>query len=84
MALRGVGKHHLLSAPHGRTVHDNWALLTARRGLALDDPRTGRAFGNRSTLLLDSDRIFPQSRRELTSSVYSLRTDGLTGTGTDR
>ncbi|MGB2571482.1 helix-turn-helix domain-containing protein [Micromonospora citrea] len=65
-------------------VHNLWALLTARRGLALDDPHTGRALVERSTLLLDSDEISPQSRRELTSIVYSLRTDGITGTGTDR
>ncbi|MEV5765239.1 helix-turn-helix transcriptional regulator [Micromonospora sp. NPDC052213] len=65
-------------------IHNVWALLTARRSLALDDPNTGRALIERSTALLDSDRISAQSRRELTSIVYSLRTDGLTGTGTGR
>ncbi|MFG1888719.1 helix-turn-helix domain-containing protein [Micromonospora sp. NPDC049051] len=65
-------------------IHNLWALLTARRGLALDNPETGRALVERSTLLLDSDRVSPQSRRDLTSIVYSLRTDGLSGTGMGR
>jgi hypothetical protein len=33
-------------------------------------------------MLLDSGDISQQSKRELASIVYSLRTDGLTGTGT--
>ncbi|MEU5721945.1 helix-turn-helix transcriptional regulator [Micromonospora sp. NPDC047738] len=65
-------------------IHNLWALLTVRRGLALDDPGAGRALVDRSATLLDSDRISAQSRRELTSIVYSLRADGLTGTGTGR
>ena len=59
-------------------------LLAVRRGLTLDNPADGRALLDRSTRILDSDRISPQSRQELTSIVYSLRADGLTGTGTGR
>ncbi|MET7802978.1 helix-turn-helix domain-containing protein [Micromonospora chersina] len=65
-------------------THNVWALLTARRGLAMDDPATGRALVDRAATLLDSDRISAQSRQELTSIVYSLRADGITGTGTGR
>ncbi|WP_433132142.1 transcriptional regulator [Micromonospora sp. CA-240977] len=65
-------------------IHNTWALLTARRQLALDHPAVGRSLIERSTALLDGDSISEQSRRELTSIVYSLRTDGLTGTGTGR
>ncbi|GAA2711505.1 hypothetical protein GCM10010429_28020 [Micromonospora olivasterospora] len=65
-------------------IHNVWALLTARRGLALDEPDTGRTLLERSTALLDSGGVSAQSRRELTSIVYSLRADGLTGTGTGR
>ncbi|MFE9694477.1 helix-turn-helix transcriptional regulator [Micromonospora sp. NPDC005806] len=65
-------------------IHNLWALLAARRGLALDDPGTGRALVDRSTTLLDSGRISAQSRQELTSIVYSLRADGFIGTGTGR
>ncbi|MGN9805795.1 helix-turn-helix domain-containing protein [Micromonospora sp. L32] len=65
-------------------IHNVWSLLTARRGLALDDPGTGQALVDRSTALLDCDRVSAQSRQELTSIVYSLRADGLTGTGTGR
>lgn len=65
-------------------VHNIWALLAVRRGLTLDNPAEGRALLNRSTQILDSDRISPQSRQELTSIVYSLRADGVTGTGTGR
>ncbi|MBM0259899.1 DNA-binding transcriptional regulator [Micromonospora sp. 4G55] len=65
-------------------IHNIWALLAARRGLALDNPAASRALLARTVRLLDSDRISPQSRQELTSIVYSLRADGLTGTGTGR
>ncbi|MDG9678775.1 helix-turn-helix transcriptional regulator [Micromonospora sp. DH14] len=65
-------------------IHNVWALLTARRGLALDNPAPTRALLDRSVSLLDSDRISAQSRQELASIVYSLRADGLTGTGTGR
>ncbi|MFI7576796.1 helix-turn-helix domain-containing protein [Micromonospora sp. NPDC049497] len=65
-------------------IHNIWALLTARRSLAPDNPAEGRALLGRSIPLLDSDRISAQSRQELTSIVYSLRADGLTGTGTGR
>ncbi len=65
-------------------IHNIWALLTARRGLTLDDPGTGLALADRSATLLDSGRISAQSRQELTSIVYSLRADGLNGTGTGR
>lgn len=65
-------------------IHNVWALLAARRGLALDNPAAIRALLDRSVPLLDSDRISAQSRQELTSIVYSLRADGLTGTGTGR
>ncbi|MGW3606860.1 helix-turn-helix transcriptional regulator [Micromonospora sp. NPDC005161] len=65
-------------------IHNTWALLTARRGLALDDPTIGNALADRSASLLDGDAVSEQSRRELASIVYSLRTDGLTGTGTGR
>ncbi|WFE64779.1 helix-turn-helix transcriptional regulator [Micromonospora sp. WMMD714] len=65
-------------------VHNTWALLAVRRGLTLDNPSEGRALLKRSTRLLDSDRISAQSRQELTSIVYSLRADGVTGTGTGR
>ncbi|MBM0206341.1 helix-turn-helix transcriptional regulator [Micromonospora sp. STR1s_5] len=65
-------------------IHNVWALLAARRGLALDNPAATRALLDRSVPLLDSDRISAQSRQELTSIVYSLRADGLTGTGTGR
>ncbi|MFC5923310.1 helix-turn-helix domain-containing protein [Micromonospora vulcania] len=65
-------------------IHNVWALLAARRGLAPDNPAATRALLDRSVPLLDSDRISAQSRQELTSIVYSLRTDGLTGTGTGR
>jgi hypothetical protein len=63
-------------------VHSVWALLAARRGIAHDDVTTGRALLDRSATLLDSNDISEQSKRELASIVYSLRTDGLTGTGT--
>lgn len=66
------------------TIHNVRALLAARRGLALDNPAATRALLDRSVPLLDSDRISAQSRQELTSIVYSLRADGLTGTGTGR
>ncbi|MET7880823.1 helix-turn-helix transcriptional regulator [Micromonospora profundi] len=65
-------------------IHNTWALLTVRRQLTLDDPTVGRTLAQRSTALLDGDSISEQSRRELTSIVYSLRTDGITGTGTGR
>ncbi|MEV0724842.1 helix-turn-helix transcriptional regulator [Micromonospora purpureochromogenes] len=65
-------------------IHNIWALLAARRGLALDNPAASRALLARTVRLLDSDRISAQSRQELTSIVYSLRADGLTGTGTGR
>ncbi|MGK5444630.1 helix-turn-helix domain-containing protein [Micromonospora sp. URMC 105] len=65
-------------------IHNVWALLAARRGLALDNPAATRSLLDRSVPLLDSDRISAQSRQELTSIVYSLRADGLTGTGTGR
>ncbi|GAA2194748.1 hypothetical protein GCM10009848_59830 [Micromonospora lupini] len=65
-------------------IHNIWALLAARRGLALDNPAATRALLDRSFPLLDSDRISAQSRQELTSIVYSLRADGHTGTGTGR
>jgi hypothetical protein len=62
-------------------VHSIWALLAARRGIAHDDVMTGRALLDRSAMLLDSTAISEQSKRELASIVYSLRTDGLIGTG---
>ncbi|RAO27936.1 hypothetical protein PSN13_05824 [Micromonospora saelicesensis] len=65
-------------------IHNVWALLAARRGLALDNPAATRTLLDRGVPLLDSDRISAQSRQELTSIVYSLRADGLTGTGTGR
>ncbi|MET8121305.1 helix-turn-helix transcriptional regulator [Micromonospora sp. NPDC005189] len=65
-------------------IHNTWSLLTARRRLTLDDATVGRTLVDRSTALLDGDSISEQSRRELTSIVYSLRTDGITGTGTGR
>ncbi|MEO3781477.1 helix-turn-helix transcriptional regulator [Micromonospora sp. B11E3] len=65
-------------------IHNVWALLAARRGLALDEPDTGRTLLGRCTALLDSGGVSAQSRHELTSIVYSLRTDGLTGTGTGK
>jgi hypothetical protein len=65
-------------------IHNAWALLVARRGLANDDPATGRALAARSTILLDSDSISAQSRQELTSIVYNLRAEGITGTGAGR
>ncbi|MEU1362858.1 helix-turn-helix transcriptional regulator [Micromonospora zamorensis] len=65
-------------------IHNIWALLTARRQLALDAPAVGRTLVQHSTTLLDGDSISVQSRRELTSIVYSLRTDGITGTGAGR
>ncbi|MFG3300356.1 helix-turn-helix domain-containing protein [Micromonospora chersina] len=65
-------------------IHNIWALLAARRGLAVDNSTTARALLDHSVPLLDTDRISAQSRQELTSIVYSLRADGLTGTGTGR
>ncbi|GHJ17673.1 helix-turn-helix domain-containing protein [Micromonospora sp. AKA38] len=65
-------------------IHNLWALLTARRGLVYDHPATGQALANRAGAVLDSDQISAQSRKELTSVVYSLRTEGITGTGTGR
>ncbi|MEV4463801.1 helix-turn-helix transcriptional regulator [Micromonospora echinofusca] len=65
-------------------IHNVWALLAARRGLALDNPAATRALLDRCIPLLDSDRTSARSRQELTSIVYSLRADGLTGTGTGR
>ncbi|MBO4208200.1 helix-turn-helix domain-containing protein [Micromonospora echinofusca] len=62
-------------------IHNLWALLAARRGLVHDDPTTGHALADRATTILDSDRISAQSRQELTSIVYSLRTEGITSTG---
>lgn len=65
-------------------IHNTWALLAARRGLTVDNPAATRALLDRSVPLLDSDQISAQSRQELTSIVYRLRADGLTGTGTGR
>ncbi|GAB3066040.1 hypothetical protein GCM10027186_17560 [Micromonospora schwarzwaldensis] len=65
-------------------IHNLWALLTARRGLVHDHPATGQTLANRAGTVLDSDQISAQSRKELTSVVYSLRTEGITGTGTGR
>ncbi|SBT37371.1 hypothetical protein GA0070611_0179 [Micromonospora auratinigra] len=65
-------------------IHNVWALLAARRGLPLDDHATGQALLDRCTRLLDSDAISVQSRRELTSIVYTLKADGVIGTGTGR
>ncbi|WP_434743433.1 helix-turn-helix transcriptional regulator [Micromonospora sp. SH-82] len=65
-------------------THNLWALLTARRGLVHDHPDIGQALATRAVAILDSDRISAQSRQELTSIVYSLRTEGITGTGTGR
>ena len=65
-------------------IHNTWALLTARRGIALANPAEGRALLTRGTLLLDDDRISTQSRQELASIVYSLRADGLTCTGAEK
>ncbi|MDI5938674.1 helix-turn-helix transcriptional regulator [Micromonospora sp. DH15] len=65
-------------------THNLWALLTARSGLVHDHPAIGRALAHRAVAVLDSDRISAQSRQELTSIVYSLRTEGITGTGRDR
>lgn len=65
-------------------IHNVWALLAARRGLALDNPAATRALLDRCIPLPDSDRTSAQSRQELTSIVCSLRADGLTGTGTGR
>ncbi|MFI7022220.1 helix-turn-helix domain-containing protein [Micromonospora sp. NPDC049900] len=65
-------------------IHNLWALLTARRALAHDHPATGQHLAAQAVAILDSDRISTQSRQELTSIVYSLRTEGITGTGTDR
>ncbi|WP_444947225.1 helix-turn-helix domain-containing protein [Micromonospora ureilytica] len=50
-------------------IHNIWALLAARRGLALDNPAATRALLDRNVPLLDSDRISAQSRQELTSIV---------------
>ncbi|MFI7550846.1 helix-turn-helix domain-containing protein [Micromonospora sediminimaris] len=65
-------------------VHNIWALLAVRRRLTLDNHAESRALLKRSTRILDSDHISPQSRQELISIVYSLRADGVTGTGTGR
>ncbi|RLQ06064.1 XRE family transcriptional regulator [Micromonospora sp. BL1] len=65
-------------------VHNLWALLMARRGLTHDDLATGQALAGRCAMLLDTDRLSRQSRQELTSILYSLRADGVTGTGTGR
>ncbi|OZV76749.1 transcriptional regulator [Micromonospora echinospora] len=65
-------------------IHNLWALLTARRGLVHDHPTTGQTLADRAVAILDGDRISAQSRQELTSIVYSLRTEGITGTGTGR
>ncbi|MFD6565937.1 HD domain-containing protein [Micromonospora profundi] len=65
--------------PAALNIHNTWALLTVRRQLTLDDPTIGRTLVQRSTALLDGDSISEQSRRELTSIVYSLHTDGITG-----
>lgn len=65
-------------------IHNIWALLAVRRGLTLGNPAEGRTLLDRSIRILDSDRICPQSRQELAAIVYSLRADGITGTGTDR
>jgi hypothetical protein len=62
-------------------IHSVWALLAARQGIAHDNLTTGRQLLGNSVKLLDSTRVSPQSRRELASIVYSLRTGGLTGTG---
>jgi hypothetical protein len=56
-------------------------LRAARRAIAHDDVMIGRALLDRSARLLDSGEVSAQSKRELASIVYSLRTDGLTGTG---
>lgn len=65
-------------------IHNLWALLTARHALAHADPDSARALIDRSPALLDSDTLSGQSRQELTSILYSLRTNGFPGTGTSR
>ncbi|MER7996335.1 helix-turn-helix domain-containing protein [Micromonospora chalcea] len=65
-------------------VHNLWALLMARRGLTHDDLATGQVLADRCATLLDSDQLSTQSRQELTSILYSLRADGVIGTGTGR
>ncbi|MFY1696276.1 helix-turn-helix transcriptional regulator [Solwaraspora sp. WMMA2101] len=65
-------------------IHNLWSLLTARRTLIHADPDSARTLVDRSPALLDSDTISGQSRQELTSVLYSLRTNGFPGTGTSR
>ncbi len=54
-------------------VHSVWALLGARRGLLIVDPRLNDDLATRVTTLLDSDAVSRQSRAELESVHYGLR-----------
>jgi hypothetical protein len=62
-------------------IHTTWALLAARRGLIHDDRVLARRLSERSQQLLDEgDALLPvQARAELTSILYGLRLDGVTG-----
>lgn len=59
------------------TVHTLWVLLSARRGLALDDPALGRRLAAAAARLHDEGDISEQSKRELVSILYGLRADGI-------
>lgn len=59
-------------------------MLSMSRSHLAESTAIGQALANRSGAVLDSDQISAQSRQELTSVVYSLRTEGIIGTGTGR
>ncbi|MER5642073.1 helix-turn-helix domain-containing protein [Kitasatospora sp. NPDC002227] len=54
-------------------IHSVWALLALRGGLLAADPILNRTLQEQVTVLLDSDGISAQARRELTSVHYGLR-----------
>ncbi|MFE2726102.1 helix-turn-helix domain-containing protein [Kitasatospora sp. NPDC059327] len=57
-------------------IHSIWALIVSRRGLLDSDPHVARELAGRVRLLLDGNTLSVESRRELESVHYGLRTSG--------
>ncbi|MFD5188112.1 helix-turn-helix domain-containing protein [Streptomyces sp. NPDC058357] len=53
-------------------AHTVWALLASRRGLLTADPQLNRLLTGQVTVLLDTDAISAQTRREMESVHYGL------------
>ncbi|MEU7827342.1 hypothetical protein [Catellatospora sp. NPDC049133] len=59
------------------SIHTLWSLLAARPGLLRDDPMAARGLYRRGEVVIDSEAISQQSRRELEAIMYGLRVEGL-------